>query len=291
MSPEEILLREGRARDARRGLEPVWQEAYDHVLARMPGHGGETLYDATAADAAEQLAASLIAELCPPWSRWFGLAPARRADEAGPDLARPLDDAAETLQAHLDRSNFALELHQCFLDLVVAGTGVLAVEEAPIGEVSALTFHAVPLREAVLEEGPAGRLETIYRTLRLTAEETARRFPFADALPGAADPDRRFRIVECVTPDASGGVAYAAVLDAEGEGPPARLAAARLADSPFIAFRWLKAPGETYGRGPVVKALPDIRTANKVVELILKNASIAATGIWLAEDDGVLNPA
>ena len=38
-------------------------------------------------------------------------------------------------------------------------------------------------------------------------------------------------------------------------------------------------------------ALPDIRTANKVVELILKNASIAVTGIWQAEDDGVLNPA
>ena len=38
-------------------------------------------------------------------------------------------------------------------------------------------------------------------------------------------------------------------------------------------------------------ALPDIKTANKVVELILKNASIAVTGIWLADDDGVLNPA
>jgi hypothetical protein len=37
-------------------------------------------------------------------------------------------------------------------------------------------------------------------------------------------------------------------------------------------------------------ALPDIKTANKVVELILKNASIAVTGIWLADDDGVLNP-
>ena len=35
--------------------------------------------------------------------------------------------------------------------------------------------------------------------------------------------------------------------------------------------------------------LPDIKTANKVVELILKNASIAVTGIWLADDDGVLN--
>jgi hypothetical protein len=40
-----------------------------------------------------------------------------------------------------------------------------------------------------------------------------------------------------------------------------------------------------------MKALPDIKTANKVVELVLKNASIAVTGIWQADDDGVLNPA
>lgn len=46
-----------------------------------------------------------------------------------------------------------------------------------------------------------------------------------------------------------------------------------------------------YGRSPVMKALPDIKTANKVVELILKNASISVTGIWQADDDGVLNPA
>jgi hypothetical protein len=30
---------------------------------------------------------------------------------------------------------------------------------------------------------------------------------------------------------------------------------------------------------------------NKVVELVLKNASISVTGIWQADDDGVLNPA
>ncbi|MFN7194794.1 MAG: portal protein, partial [Rhodospirillales bacterium] len=59
----------------------------------------------------------------------------------------------------------------------------------------------------------------------------------------------------------------------------------------FLCFRWLKAPGEVYGRSPIMKALPDIKTANKVVELVLKNASIAVTGIWQADDDGVLNPA
>ena len=62
-------------------------------------------------------------------------------------------------------------------------------------------------------------------------------------------------------------------------------------ETPFVTFRWSKSPGEIYGRSPVMKALPDIKTANKVVELILKNASIAVTGIWQADDDGVLNPA
>ena len=66
---------------------------------------------------------------------------------------------------------------------------------------------------------------------------------------------------------------------------------ATLATSPFINFRWLKAPGEVWGRSPVMKALPDIKTANKVVELTLKNASIAVAGIWQADDDGVINPA
>jgi hypothetical protein len=72
---------------------------------------------------------------------------------------------------------------------------------------------------------------------------------------------------------------------------PLMLAGIRMPQSPFINFRWMKSPGEVYGRSPVMKALPDIKTANKVVELILKNASIAVTGIWQAEDDGVLNPA
>ncbi|WP_439598959.1 portal protein [Falsiroseomonas sp.] len=292
MTPEQILARHERAAARRRPLEGRWQDCYDHAL---PAPHAAPLFDATAADAAEQLAASLLAELAPPWSRWFGLAPAREQAEgpAAQDVARLLEAAAETLQLHLDRSNFALELHQAFLELVVTGTAVLLVEEAPPGEVSALRFTAVPLRETVLEEGPSGRLDTVFRAIRLTPAEIRARWPAAQIpLPrqGGNEAPPQLRVVEAVWPDARAGHRFAVVLDG-GEGAPELLAEGRFAENPFIAFRWLKVPGETYGRGPVAKALPDIRTANKVVELILKNASIAATGIWQAEDDGVLNPA
>ena len=110
-----------------------------------------TLFDATAADGAEQLAASLLAELTPPWSRWFGLAPARPTEDRA--AAEALEDAAATLQGHFDRSNFTVEMHQAFLDLVVAGTGLLLVEEAPLGEASALPLH----RGAGAERGAGGR--------------------------------------------------------------------------------------------------------------------------------------
>ncbi len=288
MTPEEMLARQARALDRRRAQDALWQDCYDHVLPPATG-GRVAIFDATAADAAEQLAASLLAELTPPWSRWFGLAPGRPV-EGDADAAIALEDAAETLQGHLDRSNFALEMHQAFLDLVVAGTGVLLVEEAPPGEASALRFSAVPLREAVLEEGPSGRLDTVYRAARLTESALRDRYPTAQLPPAEQDDveTARHRVVEAVWPDRS-GTRFMAI--AAGDSGAVVLAEGRFSESPFIAFRWLKAPGETYGRGPVAKALPDIRTANKVVELILKNASIAATGIWQADDDGVLNPA
>ena len=98
LDPAAVVSRHAAALEKRRPLEPVWQSCYDHALP--PPAGGPALFDATAADAAEQLAASLLAELTPPWSRWFGLSPSRLvvdmvADRAADDA---LEDASRVLQ-------------------------------------------------------------------------------------------------------------------------------------------------------------------------------------------------
>ena len=64
----------------------------------------------------------------------------------------------------------------------------------------------------------------------------------------------------------------------------------RMDHSPWIVSRYAKIAGETYGRGPLITALPDIKTLNKAVELVLKNASLSISGVYTAADDGVLNP-
>jgi Bacteriophage head to tail connecting protein len=308
LSPKSLQSRYQKVRERRATWESLWQECYDFALptrdsavrgASAGARRWDKIFDGTAPDAVDQLAASLMAQLTPPWARWFGFTagPDVGAEER-PSLAAELERATGIMQSHFDRSNFAVEMHQCYLDLVTAGTACLLFEEAAPGESSAFRFTAVPLAQAVLEEGPSGKLDVTFRRNEYTIPQLTARFPKARGIEQLAarsvdDADARIPVIEAVVPERN-GYAYLAMAEPglSGGGHDIDvLAEGRFSSPPFINFRWLKAPGEVYGRSPVMKALPDIKTANKVVELVLKNASIAVTGIWQADDDGVINPA
>ncbi len=298
-----LIQRYEVAKGRRQNWETHWQDCYDYAL---PDRGGftrfnqngvsrvETLYDGTAMDAVDQLSASLLGQLTPPWTQWFGFKPGSELnEEEAQSLSPVLEDIAKKIQSHLDRSNFSVEMHQCFLDLAVGGTATLHFEETEPGAFSAFKFSAVPLQNIVLEEGENGFLDGSFRTLSLTLAQLQARYPMAE-IPmdvlreGDKDPQAHFEVMESILPH-KGVYDFKAILLEQSS--PLLLKEGTFDRSPAISFRWIKSPGEIYGRSPVMKALPDIKTANKVVELILKNASIAVTGIWQADDDGVLNPA
>jgi hypothetical protein len=298
-----------RARTRRALWEPLWRECYSYALPQRAGGVGadlapsmrqtDRLFDGTATDAVEQLAASLMAELVPPWSEWFGLRPG--VDVPEPErgvVAELLESVARRLQGHFDRSNFSVEMHQCFLDLVTCGTAHLLFEEAEVGSVSAFRFTAVPVGEMFLDGDRGGDVTSFYRVTTHTLASLAERMPDLPWPTGleeqrSVDAGQPVEVVEAVEPDGRRGLRFLRFLPPGTPGAPngAILSEGAFETSPFLCFRWVKGAGELYGRSPVMSALPDIKTANKVVELILKNASIAVTGIWLADDDGVLNPA
>ncbi|HRC27263.1 MAG TPA: portal protein, partial [Alphaproteobacteria bacterium] len=174
------IQRHEAARSRRAAWESLWQDCYDVALpAQGAGFAsavssvrrGEQVYDATALDAVDQLAASLLGHLTPPWTPWFGFRPGPDLSEAqGRALAPVLEDMARTMHHHFDRSNFAVEIHQCFLDLVVGGTACLAFEESAPGDFTAFRFAAVPLSQVALEEGADGALDGTFRSLSLTLD-------------------------------------------------------------------------------------------------------------------------
>ncbi len=300
-----VVRRYKKAMEQRSKWDELWRECYAYAL---PQHDGisqssssgvnktASLFDGTAPDGVDQLASSLLGELTPPWGQWFSLTAGSEASaEAAAEAAKALEFVSETVRGHFERSNFSIEMHQCFLDLVTVGTACLLFEEAPAGESSAFHFTAIPLGQVAFEEGQGGRLDTTYRRSELSHDAFIQRFPDATRPnhdeTSVSEP-QEISVIESVVPQ-DGRFKYTAIRENNSGQQPENivLASGTFSQSPFINFRWLKAPGEIYGRSPVMKSLPDIKTANKVVELVLKNASIAVTGIWQADDDGVLNPA
>ena len=300
---EELYEKFRRLASRREVLENTWRECYAYALPQREGlfsgsfSQTDHLYDGTAPDSVDQVSASMFSELTPPWSQWFDLMTGTEVSEkeAG-EVSSQLEKISEIIRSHLDRSSFGVEVHQCFLDLVTVGTACLLFEENKIGAKSAFKFTAVPLAEIYIDEGPSGRPDTTFRRTGMTASQILSRFKEKDRHLSSELKDRLFSVIECVVPRDNGGYDYTVFIENDtdhifGASDFPVLKTGYFENSPFITFRWQKTPGEIYGRSPVMKALPDIKTANKVVELILKNATIAVTGIWQAEDDGVLNPA
>jgi hypothetical protein len=155
-----------------------------------------------------------------------------------------------------------------------------------------LSVQAVPLSRLTLEPGPFDSVGGIFATWsEMTREVVMAQWP--DAVIVETPPDRRFEVVEATVRnydrrDTEVWRYYVfiagqdTVLDDRefvGQG-----------SNPWIIMRWAKAPGEVYGRGPVLHALPDIKTLNLTVELVLDNAELALSGMYNVDDDGVVNP-
>lgn len=235
-----------------------------------------TLFDATASDAVDNLAASMYSLLTPPESLWINLV--KESDES-PDA----DYATAMLRAHLNDSNFYTTIHQCYTDLVMLGTACLFMAENPIGSNSAFSFTAIPMTDIALLPG------AVFHTTSMPACDLMEKYPTVTLPKNMQDtvknnPQTPIRLVQSLV-----GKDFTAWIDVGGDFENNIVATGTFETNPYIIFRWSLVSGEIYGRSPVLRALPDIKTANKVVELVLKNATIAVSGIWQADDDGVIN--
>jgi hypothetical protein len=295
--PVHIADRFTRAKQMREPWESLWQDCYDYALP-MRTMGTQTrnwkqayqaLFDATAADGVDQLASALLANLVPPWSPFAVISAGPKLnEEQRVSVAPMLEQVNRLLHDHFRRSNFTVELHQALLDMVTVGTSCLRFDETDPGALSAFEFRAIPLTQIYLADEHARGL---FMRLDITPVQLMRQCAGLQLE----------QIEKFVTDKGTLSVLYAVVpndlttdhvvISDPSYGTPVLLWHDVMPYSPFMVARWQKTGGESYGRSPVMKALPDIKTANKVVELILKNASIAVTGIWQADDDGVLNPA
>jgi hypothetical protein len=301
-----LLKRAERAERKRAMFAALMQDCYAFAMPERDGwtaygYGQErnqVVYDSTAVVACARFANRLQQALFPPQQRWsrLSLPPDMAGAEAATEVQQDLEAATDIVFRHVHASNFDQAANEWAQDLA-AGVGCLLVEDGRMGgrrpRGPRLRFQAVPSAMVAFDDGPHGTVEGVFYSQRMPARLLRRTYPDATNLPQSLaaavdrDDDEDITLLQATTYDAERDGWAFEVLHKDEE---ARLVERRYRTCPWIVTRWTRAPGETHGRGPLTQALPDIRTLNKLRELMLKAASLGVGGVWTALDDGVLNP-
>lgn len=302
MDGKEIRSRFDRLVSLRKTVEDVWDVINKFVVPfrgdffrdvssehAVTWRDNREIFDSTAVDAANTLAASIHGSLTSPAIRWFELAYRQLALNDDKEAAQWLEEAAEICYNALQDSNFNLEANEGYLDLVSYGNSILVEEvQEKNGEFQKLVFQAVPVEESWFEVDHSGQAHRTYRRYMWTPVQIVTKF--GDKVPEtikkqAETPqgmDKRYRVIQCIYPreekmnaDTSKtlapkerpfGMKYILHKDASELGEEGGYY-----ELPAFVSRWRKTSKSMWGHGPAMIALPDILTINQLVELILKS--------------------
>ena len=302
MDPLEIRARYDSLVSQRKTVEDVW-EVINQLVVPFRGdffrditsehavtwRDNREIFDSTAVDAANTLAASIHGALTSPAIRWFELG---YRDTRLNEMQEPrewLERGAAKCFTALQDSNFNLEANETYLDLVTYGTSMIIEEvEEKNGVFQKLIFQSVPVEEMWFEQDWEGQAHRAYRRYMWTPVQIVTKFGPGgvpqDILTKASTPqgmDVKEKVVMCIYPREDKKNANVSSLLAPLERPIGmkyilHKDAAMLGEEggyyemPAFIPRWRKTSKSMWGHGPAMIALPDILTINSLVELILK---------------------
>ena len=302
LNPKQIMEREAKAQARKDEWRSVYEDCYKFALPQRNLYNGyyeggvagqnkmTNVFDSTAIHATQRFANRIQAGLFPPYKKWCRLeAGSSIPADRKADAQSALDAYTEIMFDTLRQTNFDLAMGEFLLDLAV-GTAVMMI--MPGDESTPIRFTPVPQYLVAFEEGPYGNIDNVFRKLRLKAEAIPQEYPDAQISQQLQDvidrsPAKEIDLIDAVIYDTDRAVFCYHVIWPQTQ---QELVYRTMRSNQFVVARYMKASGEIYGRGPLVTAIPDIKTLNKTIELVLRNASIAVAGVYTAADDGVLNP-
>lgn len=307
----EIVERADELKSARLNFEKLWQEVSELVLPRKADFSfyqtagaprTRKLFETTAVNAAEMLAAGMHGLMTNPAGKWFSLSWKAKRPPAGRDAAEWLENAENVMRDEMARAaaGFATNIHEVYLDLAVLGTAGLYVGWNENKD--CLLFQSRFLGELFIKENAAGQIDTVYRVFKMSLDDVVQTWGVG-CLPenlrflyeGGKGGNKGFELVHVVRPNLSGGtvggvekpVSSIYVLKNERH----VLFSGGFEEMPLMIVRWSKATAEVYGRSPAVSSLPDIKMIQEMMKETIISAQLANRPPLLVRDDDQFAPA
>lgn len=279
--------------------EPLLEEAYRYALPHRNtfmgrGESGdgqskmEHVFDSTPMISAVRATGRIQRDLMPPYERSYILEPGPLVTDPNmkAQLAAKLDAYTDLSHTVLSHSNFPTSSHEAYFDLLGGRCSMQILrgsKAAPINCVS------VPRSDVAIHEGAFGKIDRTSRRRNITRELVEQEYDgaeFPKEFPAKDQSKETKHLFHEVTYFEDGK--WKTKLIWEKDGVEIWKTTHRRS-SPWIHGRYFKITGETDGRGPLLLALPDIRTLNRAIEMVLQQAALALAGVYTVTDDDVVN--
>jgi hypothetical protein len=280
----------------------ILDDAYEFCLPMRNRYSDKTegsqkldrVFDGTAIEAVQRFASRFQSQLTPPFQTWAVLSDGPLVPQEKKEQVRTqLQTINKQLFAAIHASNFDHMIGEVYLEGAISTAGMLILEG---DDSSPLLMQAVPNYQFATDDGPMGSVDGAFRRWEAPVREIEETWTDAElpedlARIGRDTPEQKVKLEEGTFYD-SRAKKYAYVVWWKGgaKAEPHKIVERWYNEHPWVFFRWTKVAGEAMARGPALYVLPDIKTLNKVKELVLKNASLSVAGVWTAVDDGVINP-
>ncbi|GAB2494012.1 portal protein [Arenimonas alkanexedens] len=305
---ERCLQRGSALKSLRQPHEDVWRKCYDYTYPIL-GSGlqgnkidaqqglsrNASLLDGTGTEGARTLTSAIMQGLTPSSTLWALLDVGSETSEE----ERWLYDAAVAIWENIHNSNFDASAYEAVLDSVIAGWCVLYIDDDR--EQGGYVFEKWTLASCYCASTRTdGRIDTIYHYYQLPAVAVVREFGeetvSVETRKLAQDkPDTMVDLVHVIEPRALSAVGALRAKNLPFASLHGEVKAQKLLresgyhEFPCVVPRWLRIPESAYGVGPVYDALPDMQELNDTKFMQKASMELAIAGMWIAEDDGVLN--
>jgi hypothetical protein len=261
---------------------------------RSPGQRkNRHIFDSTAIDGLEVFSNKVQGGFFPDWLNWMEFVAGEDIPKDEKDkINRELEEITNMFFGFFHQSNFSTEVTPSLKDWGI-GTGAIEVEEGQFNrDENIFKFCNIPLAEIYPERPASGPVQTSYREHEVEVINIKATWPNAELtreleIMVESKPLSKVKIVNAhIFDDKSNKYFHVVIYKPQKH----ILFSQSFETKRRIVFRSNITPGEVFGRGPIIRMLPDIRTLNKVKQFILENAAIQMAGVYTGVDDGVFNP-
>lgn len=288
---QSIIKRRNQAKARRSNWETLWDEIARYVMPnkedfiheRSKGEKrGSDLYESTAVEANQLLAASMQGALTPSSARWFDFRFRSKALNSDEDARQWLQDCGDAVNIQFNQSNFDTESGETYLDLGSFGTAPLLFDiEEEAAQFSGFNFQSLHLGNVLIEQNDKGKVDVVFRTFKYNARQAIQKFGedlvcekiIKEYEKGS---DKEFSFIQAIMPRKVENKPNTLLLAPEMrpfacyyvcETSKRIIKETGYYELPILVPRWGKITGDVYGFSPALTARPDIRTLNEARRL------------------------